>query len=37
MYPVVGVAALGRGLADLGVAVDIGGGVEAALSVLSGL
>lgn len=35
MYPVVGVAALGRGLADLGVAVDIGGGVEAALSVLS--
>jgi pyridoxamine--pyruvate transaminase len=36
MYPVVGVAALGRGLVDLGVAVDIGGGVEAALSVLSG-
>ncbi len=37
MYPVVGVAALGRGLADFGVAVDIGGGVEAALSVLSSL
>jgi len=37
MYPVVGVAALGRGLADLGVAVDIGGGVEAAMSVLSSL
>jgi Serine-pyruvate aminotransferase/archaeal aspartate aminotransferase len=35
MYPVVGLAALGRGLADLGVAVDIGGAVEAALSVLS--
>lgn len=35
MYPVVGLAALGRGLADLGVAVDIGGGVEAVLSVLS--
>lgn len=35
MYPVVGVAALGRGLADLGVAVDIGGGVEEALAVLS--
>jgi len=35
MYPVVGVAALGRGLADLGIAADIGGGVEAALAVLS--
>jgi pyridoxamine--pyruvate transaminase len=35
MYPVVGVAALGRALADLGVAVAIGDGVEAALAVLS--
>lgn len=35
MYPVVGVAALARGLADLGVEVDVGRGVAAALEVLA--
>lgn len=35
MYPVVGVAALGRSMRDLGVSVDVGAGVEAALAVLS--
>ncbi len=35
LYPVVGLAALGRTLADLGVPVDVGAGVEAALAVLS--
>jgi pyridoxamine---pyruvate transaminase len=35
LYPVVGLAALGRTLADLGAAVDVGTGVEAALHVLS--
>lgn len=35
MHPVVGVAALGRALVDLGVPVDVGGGVAAALDVLS--
>ncbi len=35
MYPVVGVAALGRSLLDLGVSVDLGAGVEAALAVMS--
>jgi pyridoxamine--pyruvate transaminase len=35
LYPVVGLAALGRTLADLGVAVKTGDGVEAALDVLS--
>jgi pyridoxamine---pyruvate transaminase len=35
LYPVVALAALGRGLADLGARVDTGAGVEAALDVLS--
>jgi pyridoxamine---pyruvate transaminase len=35
LYPVVGLGAVGRTLADLGVTVDIGAGVEAALEVLS--
>ncbi|HZT54180.1 MAG TPA: hypothetical protein VE995_07340, partial [Gaiellaceae bacterium] len=35
LHPVVGLAALGRTLADLGVRVDIGAGVEAALAELS--
>jgi pyridoxamine--pyruvate transaminase len=35
LYPVVGLAALARTLADLGVAVDVGAGVEAAMEVLS--
>ncbi|MCC6833072.1 MAG: alanine--glyoxylate aminotransferase family protein [Thermoleophilia bacterium] len=36
LNPVVALAALGRGLADLGVAVRTGDGLEAALAVLSG-
>ena len=36
LYPVVGLAALGRTLADLGAAVDVGAGVETALEVLAG-
>jgi pyridoxamine--pyruvate transaminase len=35
LYPVVGLAALGRTLADLGVSVRLGDGLEAALDVLS--
>jgi pyridoxamine--pyruvate transaminase len=35
LYPVVGLAAVGRTLADLGASVDIGAGVEAALAELS--
>jgi pyridoxamine--pyruvate transaminase len=35
LHPVVGVAALGRSLADLGVQAQIGDGVEAALEVLA--
>ena len=35
LHPVVGLAALGRTLADLGVHVEIGAGVEAALAELS--
>jgi len=35
LYPVVGLAALGRTLADLGTAVKLGDGVEAALEALS--
>ena len=35
LYPVVGLSALGRGLVDLGVKVDVGAGVEAALGVIS--
>jgi len=36
LYPVVGVAAVGQTLADLGAAVDVGAGVEAAMQVLAG-
>jgi len=35
LYPVVGVAALGRSVVDLGVHAQIGEGVEAALEVLA--
>lgn len=35
LYPVTGLAAVGRTLADLGVSVDVGAGVEAALEVLA--
>jgi pyridoxamine--pyruvate transaminase len=35
LYPVVGLAAVGQTLADLGASVDVGAGVEAALAVLS--
>jgi len=35
LYPVVGLSAVGRGLTDLGVKVDLGAGVEAALEVIS--
>jgi pyridoxamine--pyruvate transaminase len=35
LYPVVGLAAVGQTLADLGVKVEIGAGLEAALSELS--
>jgi pyridoxamine--pyruvate transaminase len=35
LYPVVGLAALGRTLVDLGVPVRVGEGLEAALEVLS--
>lgn len=35
LYSVVGLAAVGRTVADLGVAVDVGAGAEAALEVLS--
>jgi pyridoxamine--pyruvate transaminase len=35
LYPVLGLAAVGQTLADLGVTVDIGAGAEAALEVLS--
>jgi pyridoxamine--pyruvate transaminase len=35
LFPVVALSAFGRGLADSGVGVDIGSGVEAALDVLS--
>jgi pyridoxamine--pyruvate transaminase len=35
LYPVVGLAAVGRTLADLGVPVNVGEGLEAALEVLS--
>ncbi|NLG64654.1 MAG: hypothetical protein GX537_03530 [Actinobacteria bacterium] len=36
LFPIVGLAALGRTLADLGASVDIGPGLEAGLQVLSG-
>lgn len=35
MYSIVGLAALGRGLRDLGATVDVGAGLEAALAVLA--
>ncbi|TPW77424.1 pyridoxal-phosphate-dependent aminotransferase family protein [Schumannella soli] len=35
LHPVIGIAALGRALADLGVGVDIGSGAAAVLAVLS--
>jgi pyridoxamine--pyruvate transaminase len=35
LYPVVGLSALGRSLADLGVKVNVGAGIEAALEVIS--
>lgn len=35
LYPVIGLSALGRSLLDLGVKVDVGAGVEAALEVIS--
>ena len=35
LYPVVGLAALGRGLVDLGMRLDVGAGLEAALEVVS--
>ncbi|MFN8619615.1 MAG: aminotransferase class V-fold PLP-dependent enzyme [Chloroflexota bacterium] len=35
LHPVVGLAALGQGLRDLGVTLDLGAGLEAALAVLS--
>ena len=35
LNPVVAVAALGRGLADLGVSVAVGDGAEATLAVLA--
>jgi pyridoxamine--pyruvate transaminase len=35
LYPLVAVSALGRGLADLGVSVDIGAGAEAVLETIS--
>jgi len=35
LYPVVGLAALGRTLVDLGTSVEVGAGVEAALELLS--
>jgi pyridoxamine--pyruvate transaminase len=35
LHPVVGIAALGRSLVDLGQPVKVGDGVEAALAVLS--
>ena len=35
LYPLVAVAAFGRGLADLGVAVDLGAGAQAVMDVLA--
>jgi pyridoxamine--pyruvate transaminase len=35
LYPLVAISALGRGLLDLGVSVDVGAGAQAALEVLS--
>lgn len=35
MYPIIGLSALGQGLTDMGVTVDTGAGVDAAMAVLS--
>jgi pyridoxamine--pyruvate transaminase len=35
LYPVVGLSALGQGLRDLGVTVDVGAGVDAAMTELA--
>ena len=35
LYPLVAVSALGRGLADLGVTVDVGAGAQAVMDVLA--
>ncbi|MFC5337481.1 pyridoxal-phosphate-dependent aminotransferase family protein [Leucobacter denitrificans] len=35
MYPIVGLTALGQGLRDLGAQVDLGAGIEAAMSVIA--
>ena len=35
LYPIVGLSALGRTLADIGYSVDIGAGIDTALAVLS--
>ncbi len=35
MYPIVGLAALGQGFVDLGVTLDIGAGIEAAMASLA--
>ena len=37
LYPVIGLAALGRALVDLGMGLDVGRGLEAALDTLSRL
>ncbi|HXQ63446.1 MAG TPA: hypothetical protein VN787_01215, partial [Steroidobacteraceae bacterium] len=36
LYPLVALSAFGRGLADLGVAVDVGAGAAALMEVLAG-
>lgn len=36
LFPIIGLAALGGGLLDLGAVVDLGAGIEAAMRVLSG-
>jgi hypothetical protein len=35
LYPLVAVAALGRGLADLGASIDLGAGAKAVMDVLA--
>ena len=35
LYPIVGLSALGRGLQDMGVFLDVGAGIDRALEVLS--
>jgi len=36
MYPIIGLSALGQGLRDMGVAVDIGAGIDEAMTILAG-